>query len=73
MQNLFTRFVEDESGATAIEYGLIAALIAVGIIGGATAIGDQVNQKFDDVALAVDGTGAEANETNTANIDTAAG
>ena len=32
MQNLFTRFIEDESGATAIEYGLIAALISVGII-----------------------------------------
>lgn len=32
MQNLFSRFVRDESGATAIEYGLIAALIAVVII-----------------------------------------
>ena len=32
MQNLFTRFIEDESGATDIEYGLIAALISVGII-----------------------------------------
>ncbi len=50
MQNLFTRFIEDESGATAIEYGLIAALIAVGMIAGATAIGDQVNAKFDEVA-----------------------
>ena len=50
MQNLFTRFIEDESGATAIEYGLVAALIAVGMIAGATAIGDQVNAKFDEVA-----------------------
>lgn len=50
MQNLFTRFIEDESGATAIEYGLIAALIAVGMIAGATAIGDQLNNKFDSVA-----------------------
>ncbi len=33
MTNLFSRFVRDESGATAIEYGLIAALIAVAIIG----------------------------------------
>ena len=32
MQNIMKRFVKDESGATAIEYGLIAALIAVGII-----------------------------------------
>lgn len=53
MQNLFTRFIEDESGATAIEYGLIAALIAVGMIAGATAIGDQVNAKFDSVAGSV--------------------
>ena len=50
MQNLMTKFVKDESGATAIEYGLIAALIAVAMIAGATAIGDQLNQKFDDVA-----------------------
>ncbi len=35
MQNLFARFVKDESGATAIEYGLIAAIIGVGIISGA--------------------------------------
>jgi len=43
MQNLFTRFVKDESGATAIEYGLIAALIAVGMIVGAKAVGTKVN------------------------------
>ena len=62
MQNLFTRFIEDESGATAIEYGLIAALIAVGMIAGATAIGDQVNAKFDSVAGSVSG----SNNVNTA-------
>ena len=33
MKNLFARFAKDESGATAIEYGLIAALISVAIIG----------------------------------------
>jgi len=33
MNNLFSRFVSDESGATAIEYGLIAALVSVAIIG----------------------------------------
>ena len=32
MKNLFARFVKDESGATAIEYGLIAALISIAII-----------------------------------------
>ncbi len=62
MQNLFTRFIEDESGATAIEYGLIAALIAVGMIAGATAIGDQLNNKFDSVA----GTIKSENNVNTA-------
>ena len=50
MQNLFSKFSNDESGATAIEYGLIAALIAVALIAGATAVGDQVNEKFDVVA-----------------------
>lgn len=54
MQNLFTRFIEDESGATAIEYGLIAALIAVGMIVGATAVGEKVNAKFDEVATEMD-------------------
>ena len=39
MKNYVARFVKDESGATAIEYGLIAALIAVGIIGAARLLG----------------------------------
>ena len=50
MQNLFSKFSNDESGATAIEYGLIAALIAVALIAGATAVGERVNEKFDVVA-----------------------
>jgi len=50
MQNLMSRFIKDESGATAIEYGLIAALIAVAIIGGASALGTNVNDKFQVVA-----------------------
>ena len=53
MQNLFNRFIKDESGATAIEYGLIAALIAVGIIAGARSIGTSVNDKFDTIATEV--------------------
>ena len=53
MQNLFTRFIEDESGATAIEYGLIAALISVGIIAGAKTIGTNVSTKFNEVGSAV--------------------
>jgi pilus assembly protein Flp/PilA len=44
--NIITRFVKDESGATAIEYGLIAALIAVAIIVGATLLGSQLGALF---------------------------
>ena len=50
MQNLVTRFIKDESGATAIEYGLIAALIAVAMITGATAIGTALETKFQGIA-----------------------
>ena len=55
MQNLVTRFIKDESGATAIEYGLIAALISVALIAGAKAIGTNLNEKFDQVASDVKG------------------
>ena len=56
MSKLFARFVKDESGATAIEYGLIAALIAVAIIGGASALGSSLDNLFDDLSdtVAVD-------------------
>ena len=54
MQNLLTRFIEDESGATAIEYGLIAALIAVAMIGGAGLVGNSVQTKFTAVSTAID-------------------
>ena len=43
MQNVIARFLKDESGATAIEYGLLAALIGVGIVGGATALRDNLD------------------------------
>jgi pilus assembly protein Flp/PilA len=46
MQNLVTRYIKDESGATAIEYGLIAALIGVAMITGAKSLGTQLNTKF---------------------------
>jgi len=54
MQNLFSRFIKDESGATAIEYGLIAALIAVGMIVGAKAVGTKINAKFTEVGAEID-------------------
>ena len=50
MKNLVSRFVKDESGATAIEYGLIATLIGVAIIAGATALGGALNDTFQGVA-----------------------
>jgi len=54
MQNLIKRYLDDESGATAIEYGLIAALIAIALIGGARALGTQINTKFTEVSTALD-------------------
>ena len=50
MQNLVSRYIKDESGATAIEYGLIAALIAVAVIGGARSLGTSVNTRFEEIA-----------------------
>src|SRR5689334_7984856 len=47
---MFARFVRDESGATAIEYGLIAALIAVVIIGAVTAVGTKLSTTFTSVS-----------------------
>jgi len=46
---LFARFVQDESGATAIEYGLIAALISVGIIAAATTLGGGLSNLFTNI------------------------
>lgn len=53
MSKFLTRFVQDESGATAIEYGLIATLIAVAIIGAVTAVGTGLQGKFNNIANAV--------------------
>jgi pilus assembly protein Flp/PilA len=50
MQKLFQNFITDENGATAIEYGLIAALIAVAIIGGVTAVGTKLSTAFETVS-----------------------
>ena len=49
MQSLFSSFISDESGATAIEYGLIAALIAVANVTAVTAVGGQLNTIFNTV------------------------
>ncbi|MGF7053263.1 pilus assembly protein Flp/PilA [Bosea sp. OAE752] len=50
MTNVFARFVKDESGATAIEYGLIAALIAVAAITAMTQIGTDLSGLFNRIA-----------------------
>jgi len=50
MNNLFARFIRDESGATAIEYGLIAALIAVVIIGAVQVVGTNLSTTFTTVS-----------------------
>ena len=47
--NIVARFMNDESGATAIEYGLIAALIAVGIIAAATTLGNSLSSLFTKI------------------------
>jgi pilus assembly protein Flp/PilA len=53
MKSLVTRFVKDESGATAIEYGLIAGLIAVVIIGAVTTLGGNLSALFGRLATAL--------------------
>jgi pilus assembly protein Flp/PilA len=53
MKNFLTRFVTDESGVTAIEYGLIAALISVTIIAAVTLVGTQLQAIFNAIAAAL--------------------
>ena len=50
MKNLVSRFAKNESGATAIEYGLIATLIAIAIITAATSLGGKLSTTFAYVA-----------------------
>ena len=49
MNKLFSKFLSDESGATAIEYGLIAAGIALAIIAIVNGLGTTLNTKFTDI------------------------
>lgn len=51
--NIFSRFVRDESGATAIEYGLIAALIAVVVITGVSMVGTELSATFTSLATSI--------------------
>ena len=49
MKKLIARFAKDESGATAIEYGLIAAGISIAIIAAVNGLGTNLNSKFTDI------------------------
>jgi pilus assembly protein Flp/PilA len=53
MRHLLHRFIDDQAGVTAIEYGLIAALIAVAIIVAVTAVGTDLTSTFNSVATAL--------------------
>lgn len=59
MTNLFSRFVKDESGATAIEYGLIAAIVGVGIIAGLTTLQEGLTGVFETIDEKLGAAGAE--------------
>ena len=48
--NILKRFAKDESGATAIEYGLIASLIAIALIVGAKSLGTTLSAKFNAIS-----------------------
>ena len=50
MKNLLLRFMNDDAGATAVEYGLIAAGIAVAIISVVNGLGSKLNGKFDSIS-----------------------
>lgn len=53
MKSILARFAKDNSGVTAVEYGLIAGLIGVVIIGALTTVGTKVSAKFQAVATAL--------------------
>jgi pilus assembly protein Flp/PilA len=53
MAHFLARFVQDEFGATAIEYGLIAALIAVAIITAATSVGTSLSGTFNTISTSL--------------------
>lgn len=53
MKKHIQSFLADETGATAIEYALIASLIAIAIIAGARSLGTTINSKFNAIAISV--------------------
>ncbi|MBP2301116.1 Flp family type IVb pilin [Azospirillum picis] len=65
MLRILRRFRKDERGATAIEYGLLAALIAVVIIGGVTAVGNNLNTLFNNISDRISTVGNNAKSSTT--------
>ncbi|SFS38110.1 Flp family type IVb pilin [Brevundimonas viscosa] len=59
MTKFVSQFMSDESGATAIEYGLIAALIAVVIISAVTALGTTIKTNFNTIVTKMGGAAGE--------------
>jgi len=55
MKNLIAAFSADESGATAIEYTLLAALISIAVIAGATSVGTRISTLFSTIAVKLTG------------------
>ena len=55
---MFTQLIRDESGATAIEYGLIAALVAVAIIAALTLLGGSLETLFEGISAELDAASA---------------
>ena len=70
--NLFKNFAKDESGATAIEYGLIAALMAVAVIAAISLLGPQLNSAFTSIGTTLSTTASTANtcRSNDSNTST---
>ena len=54
--NMMLSFLRNEDGATAIEYGLIIGLLAIGMMAGATQLGGSLNDKMGDMAATMDAT-----------------
>ena len=50
MKNILERFIRNKSGATAIEYGLIAAIVSIAVIGGLTTLGGNLSSTFNNVS-----------------------
>lgn len=55
--NMFSRFMKDESGATAIEYGLIAAIVGVGLVAALGTLKDNLSTTFTNVGTSLTGSG----------------